>query len=288
MFICACQLPEFRAEPIFHQKRVLFLGNSITHNGTYVSVLEYFVKRQHPEWEVDIISIGLGSETVSCLTEPDHPFPRPCLEERLERALDKVQPDVMFACYGMNDGIYHPWSAERQQAYQQGIQDLVGRCQERSIKLVLITPPPFEAQPIQDRLVGPEASEFGYKYPFEDYDQVLQRYSDWLLGLASEELWVIDWHDTINDHMQTIREKDPAFTFTRDGIHPSPAGHFFMARVLADYLGVYSFPELSWESFSAQEDYQTVAKDRAERSEAWLKYVGYTRGETVRSDVKPE
>ena len=40
-------------------------------------------------------------------------FPRPDLHERLDRALPKTKPDLVFACYGMNDGIYLPLDEAR-------------------------------------------------------------------------------------------------------------------------------------------------------------------------------
>ena len=86
----------------------MFFGDSITQNGLYVSLIEYALKKANPEVDYDIISIGLSSETVSCLSEEDHPFPRPCLKDRIDRALKEVQPDIIVANYGMNDGIYHP------------------------------------------------------------------------------------------------------------------------------------------------------------------------------------
>ena len=47
------------------------------------------------------------------LSEPGHAggaFPRPELYERLERVLERAKPDLIVACYGMNDGIYHPFT----------------------------------------------------------------------------------------------------------------------------------------------------------------------------------
>ena len=35
-------------------------------------------------------------------------IPRPDLHERLERVLTQTKPDLVFARYGMNDGIYLP------------------------------------------------------------------------------------------------------------------------------------------------------------------------------------
>ncbi|MEC7906821.1 MAG: hypothetical protein VYC82_06315, partial [Verrucomicrobiota bacterium] len=46
-------------------KRVLILGDSITQNGTYVSFVSYFLQKRNPNFNYDIVSIGLGSETVA-------------------------------------------------------------------------------------------------------------------------------------------------------------------------------------------------------------------------------
>ena len=89
-------------------KRVMVLGDSITQNGLYVSFIEYFLTKTYAPKEVDIISIGLSSETTSGLTERVHPGPRPCVFSRLKKALEGIKPQVVVACYGMNDGIYLP------------------------------------------------------------------------------------------------------------------------------------------------------------------------------------
>ncbi len=105
-------------------RRVMGLGDSITQDGKYVSFVEYYLNQKFPGEHFDFISIGLGSETVSGLSEKTHPFPRPCVFERLERALEAVKPATVVACYGMNDGIYHPESKERVEAFQNGIHRL--------------------------------------------------------------------------------------------------------------------------------------------------------------------
>ena len=87
-------------------KRILFLGDSITNSGQYVGYIETQLRLQGLNPMPEFINLGLPSETCSGLSEPDHPFPRPDVHERLDRALAKIKPDVVFACYGMNDGIY--------------------------------------------------------------------------------------------------------------------------------------------------------------------------------------
>ena len=157
------------------QGRILFLGDSITQNGLYVSFIEHELFTQFPDKSFDIISIGLSSETVSGLSEPDHPFPRPCLHDRLEQALLKIQPDVIVACYGMNDGIYHPPDPNRLEAYQEGIRKLIDRAFHADIQhIILLTPPPFDPLPISERLSGGNTRKYGYATPYYKYHEVLQ------------------------------------------------------------------------------------------------------------------
>ena len=97
-------------------KRVVVLGDSNTQAGGYVALTAYYLDKLYPSKSFDVISLGLASETLSGLSEDGHAggkFPRPCLFERLGRLLDKAKPEVVFACYGINDGIYQPLDKER-------------------------------------------------------------------------------------------------------------------------------------------------------------------------------
>src|SRR4051794_21696945 len=96
--------------------RVVFLGDSITYAGMYVEFIESYFITRYPERAIEFINVGLPSETVSGLTEEGHAggqFPRPDLHERLGRVLKATKPDLVFAYYGMNDGIYLPLNEER-------------------------------------------------------------------------------------------------------------------------------------------------------------------------------
>src|SRR5688572_26755736 len=112
----AADAPAPAAEVLPGVKRVLFLGDSITYSGQYIDDFETALRLHLPGRRIDVINCGLPSETVSGLSEEGHAggkFPRPDLHERLDRVLAKVKPDLIFACYGMNDGIYLPLSDER-------------------------------------------------------------------------------------------------------------------------------------------------------------------------------
>jgi len=202
-------------------KRVLFLGDSITYGGQYVDRFETFVFTQYPERKLEIINCGLPSETVSGLSEEGHAggkFPRPDLHERLVRVLEKVKPDLVFACYGMNDGIYLPLDPERFAKYQDGIRRLRDEVTKRGAKIIHLTPAVFDPTPPEPRSTS--------------YDAVLASYSAWLLEQRKAGWEVIDLHGPMGAAADERRKQDPAFTFSKDHIHPNEAGHAVMADAL--------------------------------------------------------
>lgn len=214
--------------------RILFLGDSITYAGEYVNLIETACRMQYPETSFNMLNLGLPSETVSGLSEPGHAggaFPRPDLHERLERVLDQVKPEIVVACYGMNDGIYHPLSEDRFQAYQNGIKKLLKEVEQRKIRIILLTPAFFDSLPIQDRLLP--AGRDAYPQPYVGYDDVLQTYSDWLLSLRSESVSVIDIHSAMKESVLAQRKNQPNFTFATDGVHPNSGGHKTIAQTIA-------------------------------------------------------
>src|SRR6266478_8284655 len=76
-------------------KRVVFLGDSITHAGQYIDYFEAHLVTHYPQRQIEVIDLGLPSETVSGLSEEGHAggkFPRPGLHERVARVLEKAKP----------------------------------------------------------------------------------------------------------------------------------------------------------------------------------------------------
>lgn len=275
------------AQSLLENKRVLWLGDSITQIGDYVTFAEYDLEKQYPADRFDIVSIGLASETTSCLSEKTHPFPRPCVQERLERALTMVKPQVVVACYGMNDGIYHPQSAERMHAFEQGIEKVIAAAHAAGAQVILLTPPPFDRLPVKN-LAGKDAADFGFMAPYEGYDSVLADYAHWEMQLPKSEATVIDLHTPMNAYLAERRKTEADFTFAKkDGIHPDALGQLLMAQIVLRGLGVsVGGSDLQAELARIQADplYALIKEQREARSTGWLKYVGYTRGETVKAD----
>jgi lysophospholipase L1-like esterase len=276
-----------QAQSLLANKRVLWLGDSITQAGDYVTFVEYFLEKKYPADKFDIVSLGLASETASCLSEKTHPFPRPCVQERLQRALDLVKPQVVVACYGMNDGIYHPQSAERMQAFEQGIEKLIAAAHAAGAEIILLTPPPFDALPVKAKVVPQSAADFGFMAPYAGYDEVLGDYARWEMQLPKSEATVIDLHGPMDAYIAKRRITEPEFSFAKkDGIHPDIAGHLLMAEIVLRGLGVPVDADLK--TIEGDRLYGLVKEQREARSAGWLKYVGYTRGEKVKADSVAE
>src|SRR6266576_7102721 len=91
------------------KQRIVFLGDSNTYAGKYIAYLDAYLCTRFPDKRFELINLGLPSETVSGLSEPDHPYPRPNVHERIAAALAKTKPNIVVACYGMNDGICYPF-----------------------------------------------------------------------------------------------------------------------------------------------------------------------------------
>ena len=172
-----------------HEKKVLILGNSITQKGDYVSFIEYYLRKNYPEKKLDIISIGLSSETVSGNSELNRPFPRPNIHARLNNALNKIKPDLVIACYGMNDGIFSDKDSLRFMAYRLGIYDLKEKVEKQGADLILLTPTPFDPYPIKDR-ISTDSNNYEYQHPYYSYNNVLEEYANWLLSLEDKKIQV--------------------------------------------------------------------------------------------------
>ncbi|MEK5030537.1 GDSL-type esterase/lipase family protein [Paenibacillus sp. FSL R7-0302] len=211
--------------------RILFLGDSITADGRYIGLAREGLSRHRPGLAVELLPCGVPSETVSGLSEAAHPFPRPCVHDRLAGELAAAGPDVVVACYGMNDGIYHPFSDKRFAAYQAGMLKLSALIREAGAAFVLLTPPPFDAVSMEGPLQPAEAEDFSYLAPYRDYDRVLKRYADWLLSGGCAADGVIDMRTPLLEHICHERSLDASYRYG-DGIHPDLSGHRIMAGVL--------------------------------------------------------
>lgn len=252
-------------------QKVLFLGNSITYAGQYVAMTESLFLSSHPKGKPEFINSGLPSESVSGLSEPNHAdgkFPRPCLFDRLDNVLDKINPEVVFVCYGMNDGIYLPFDSVRFGAYKNGIIRLHKRLVDQGVKRIIWMTPPVHDDP-QLRLNG--------------YNNVLDRYAEWLIGFAKKQSWeIIDLHFPMRHYLEARIEKDAQFKLAEDGVHPGELGHWLMAKEIVQHL-MPNYPiERTWDDNlhskpKLRQLYALVFKRQTIMKDSWLTFTGHKR-----------
>lgn len=281
LFVCWCittsAVLSFGADAatpreLFQQARtVVFLGDSITYAGQYVADIEAWMLAQNWPQMPTVINVGLPSETVSGLSEDGHAggkFPRPALTERLDRVLKVTQPNLVFACYGMNCGIYLPLSDERFARYQQGIRELQQKVKAAGAQLILITPPTYDDQ----------------RKPLEhSYNAVLERYGQWLLTLRAEGQVVIDLHGPMHAALLEQRKTQPEFTYQPDAVHPDSAGQWLIARQMIQALGDATVadkatPEAMLAQYQLPASLLTLIRQRMSiRRDAYLSAAGHLR-----------
>ncbi|WPP51260.1 SGNH/GDSL hydrolase family protein [Catalinimonas niigatensis] len=218
----------FDSTPALSGKRILFIGDSITQAGDYINFFECQLRISKPDISYEVYNLGLASETISGLSEEAHPFPRPYLHDRLDNILDGLQPEVLFACYGINCGIYHPFEERLFRKYQEGITKLIRTADARKIQLILLTPPPYAAlvQNWNDARKDQNRTDYSYAKPYVAYDDVMRKYAEWIMGL--KEVQRID----IQTPMRTFQE----ICYGQDMIHPNILGHQLMAHTILQNL----------------------------------------------------
>lgn len=253
--------------------RIVFIGNSITYGGQYITDIEAYLVAHYPKRHFEFINVGLPSETVSGLSENNHAdgrFPRPDLRERLERVLAQTKPDLVFASYGMNDGIYLPLEEERFRRFREGITWLHDRIAQLGVPIVHLTPP------VYDELNGKNAG----------YAAVLDVYSEWLVSQREREKWeVVDIHFPMKRYLEEHRQLQPDFALAKDGVHPGDLGHWLMAKQILMYLGERNLENIEDVKTTLAEHPhgEAILKLVAERQQlmkdAWLTSTGHLRPE---------
>ncbi len=259
-------------------KRVVFLGDSITHAGGYIDAIETALIVQYPERHIELLNLGLPSETTSGLSEPGHAggqFPRPDLHERLERVLEQTKPDLVIACYGMNDGIYYPLSDERFAKFKSGIERLHSAVEARGAKIIHLTPALFDPVPIKARLLP--AGLDSYPQPYEGYDDVLEAYTQWLLTRKADGWQVLDVHGAIKQALVVQRKETANFTFAGDGVHPNAEGQVVLAEPLAAAWGLKLDPSGLPAHPRAKEILAVVHEKQNTLKLAWLTVTKHVR-----------
>ncbi len=197
--------------------------------------------------------------------------------------IEQTKPDLVVACYGMNDGIYYPYSDDRFRKYQDGIIALREKVTKAGAKIMHLTPPVFDSVPIRSRTLPAGLDE--YRQPYEGYDDVLNLYAAWLLAQRGNGWNVVDVHGPMKQYLNAQRERDPEFRLASDGIHPSPTGHWLITRSIllhwgtpaADLVGINSGEQAIAALPQGADLLKLVQRKQRVLKSAWLTATGHKR-----------
>lgn len=264
----------------WRDKKLLFLGDSITRNGLYADFFEtYLIQYYFTQYEGSVIRLGLGSETVSGLSEAEYPFPRPCLHERLDRTLKAIRPDVVFLCYGMNDGIYAALDEERFAAYRKGLLSAVEKIRETGADVIVMTPPPFDPNSFAPSLSDQEIPPEGCIHPYKYYNDTLRAYAEWVMTLGEKDgvLRTVDLFTPMTDFLHATYERDPSYS-SGDGIHPNNIGHWVMAKAMIKQLFNITLNRMPFyvQKSGPGDFFNLLWFDNETVSDAWREEIGHT------------
>ena len=253
-----------------NDKRIVFIGDSNTHAGQYISLVEAQLLRNGKQLE--LVNLGLPSEGVTGLSEPDHPFPRPNVHDRLDAILAKSKPDLVVSFYGINDGIYYPFSEDRFEQFKTGITKLTKAVREAGAKHLILAAPMFDALPMKKngKLLPDGAEKYAWFAIYENYDEVMQRYAKWQLEADLDVDGFIHTHCVMKNYFLSKRKDNPDFVMSGDGVHVNQAGHALLAKFITNKLG-FEYEAVPNDVFKA------IDSRRKLMHAAWLSHVGHKR-----------
>ncbi|MCA9194923.1 MAG: hypothetical protein KDB03_24295 [Planctomycetales bacterium] len=256
----------------------VFLGDSNTHRGEYVAILDAWLaqERNSGRFDCQLINLGVSSETASGLSEQDHPFQRPCVHQRIDKVLTMLRPGVVFACYGMNDGIYDEPSPQRMGAYQAGMLEIARAVRVAGAELIVLTPPPFEPEPVaaKNKLGPSENGRYAYFAPYPQYNLVIEEQSNWILENPMNAVRVVNIFSKLTGERKQRQLDDPEFAFSGDGVHFGSEAHALVAEAILQDLGA---PDEILHNYPSAEAIANAIKRMALRRDAYLSATGKNR-----------
>jgi lysophospholipase L1-like esterase len=194
-------------------RRIMFLGDSITEQRSYTTMIESYVLSRFPTWDVTFRNVGWSGDATSL-------YARGGYEIGMQRDILAFKPGVVLINFGMNDargganglGRYIDYSTR-----------LTRDIKKSGSRVILLTPSPEERY--EKNQPGGSA-----------YNNTLLRYSNGLKTVASQEN--VPFVDQITPFLHVIasgrkaRVLDPMEGGVRlipDAVHPNSAGHLVMA-----------------------------------------------------------
>jgi len=222
------------AEPFKNDDVVCFVGDSITHGGTYHAMINLFYATRFPDRKVSVFNCGVGGDRAAGIMS-DEPY-------RVNIDVLGHKPTVATIMLGMNDighGDYKvpstPEIEKHKEAslatYDAAMQKLIAALQKGGAKVILLTPSIYDETTKLDR-ARKDITVGG--------NQALGTCAEKMHGWSKQYgTGLVQFHEVMNTINTREQQKDPNFTIVGpDRVHPGPLGHFVMAYTFLKAQGM--------------------------------------------------
>jgi lysophospholipase L1-like esterase len=213
------------AQPFQSGDTVCWVGDSITHGGTYHARVELFYATRFPDRTIRYYNDGIGGDRASAIMSDE--------AYRLNVDILAHKPTVATIMLGMNDinrTDYGPdkTGPEIEQKHQQfldiysdNMHKLMDALTKAGARLILIQPSIFDQT---TTLPGAGFNAVGSNDALQKCSlKIAQWANDYHAG-------TVNFYGEMNEVNEREQKKDPAYTLVgKDRIHPGPVGHFVMA-----------------------------------------------------------
>lgn len=196
---------------------VVFLGDSITAARRYDRIIENYTLLRFPARRVTFFNAGKGGDTMTGALE------------RLQREVFDRKATVLTVAFGVNDiGWGMKADAEHRAAYLKSLRTLIGRCQERNVRVFICSP----AITSED----PDKAEQGFLQQMSDEGLALAK------SLGAETIDIQRSMRAVQRRVLAVNEKvkDKAKhtkLHVEDGVHLNDLGQLAMAVAILKGLG---------------------------------------------------
>ncbi|PUZ26763.1 Lysophospholipase L1 [Chitinophaga costaii] len=232
MGLIAATLPakaQAPVKPFQSNDRVVFVGNSITEAGAYVSYIYLYYMTHFPGRPLVIMNAGVGGDRAGDIYR------------RLEYDVLAKHPNVIVLTFGMNDTGYFEFNgdnaAEKTKERIALSHTEFNKIEARLLQLPSVTKILMASSPYD------ETSKFNNNV-FKGKQKAMLEIANFQEAAAQEHHWgFVDLLRPLTTINEKLQEKDPNFTLIGpDRIHPGNAGHLVMAAQFLKDQGLAGKP----------------------------------------------
>lgn len=225
----ATLVAQAQVKPFQQNDRVIFVGNSITEAGAYVSYIYLYYMTHFPDRKIVIMNGGIGGDKASDIYR------------RLDYDILAKKPNVLILTFGMNDTGYFEFgwadadkiAKERIEASRRSYQQIEQRLlQLPRIQKVLMSSPLYD-----------ETAKIGGNV-FKGKHKAMLEIVKFQEAAAQKNNWPFtDLFRPMTELNNRLQQSDSAFTLIgSDRVHPGNGGHLVMASLFLKDQGLSGKP----------------------------------------------